>query len=71
VIRGQKHLKWYYWVGTVALIILGISTLIPAPGSPKNLVGYSSVDPFAPVSAIVLWAIAGAIYWFGKNKGKS
>jgi len=49
---------------------LGISTLVPAPGSPSNLLGYSSLDPFAPISAILLWVIAGAIYWFGNKKEK-
>jgi hypothetical protein len=52
------------------LVVLGISTFIPAPGSPKNLLGYSSIDPFAPLSGILLWIIAGAIYWFGKRKEK-
>jgi len=61
-------LKWYYWVGIAVLVILGIATLVPSPSSQKNMVGYYSLDPFAPVSAIALWAIAGAIYWFGKKR---
>ena len=36
----------------------------------NELIGYYSYDPFSPVSAIVLWAIAGAIYWFGRRKEK-
>jgi len=61
-------LKWYYWLVIAILVVVGISTLIPAPGSPLNLIGYSSVDPAAPISGIILWIIAGAIYWFGKKK---
>ncbi len=63
-------MKWYYWIVIAILVVLGISTLVPAPGSPKNLIGYASVDPFAPISGILLWVIAGAIYWFGKKKEK-
>jgi hypothetical protein len=63
-------LKWYYWLLVAILVVLGLSTFIPAPGSPKNLLGYSSIDPFAPLSGILLWVIAGAIYWFGKEKEK-
>ena len=53
-----------------SIVIVGIFTFIPAPGSPTNLLGYSSVDPFAPISVILLWVIAGAVYWFGKRKEK-
>ena len=63
-------MKWYYWLVIVILVVLGFSTLIPAPGSKKNLIGYSSVDPFAPISGVLLWIIAGAIYWLGKKKEK-
>jgi len=61
-------LKWYYWLVIAILVVVGISTLIPASGSPKNLIGYSSIDPAAPISGIILWVVAGAIYWFGKRK---
>ena len=61
-------MKWYYWVGIAVLVILGVATLVPSPSSQKNMVGYYSLDPFAPVSAIALWVIAGAIYWFGKKR---
>jgi len=63
-------LKWYYWLIIAILVVVGISTLIPAPGSPTNLIGYSSVDPAAPISGIILWVIAGTIYWFGKREEK-
>jgi hypothetical protein len=63
-------LKWYYWLIIALLVVVGISTLVPAPGSPTNLIGYSSLDPAAPISGIILWVIAGVIYWFGKRKEK-
>jgi hypothetical protein len=58
-------MKWYCWVGIAVFVILGISTLIPAPASKVNLLGYQSHCPFAPISTIICWAIAGIIYWFG------
>jgi len=69
VSKRRKYLKWYYWLVTAILVVLGISTLVPVSG-PKNLIGYSSLDPFAPISAILLWIIAGAIYWLGKKNEK-
>jgi hypothetical protein len=63
-------LKWYYWVGIAVLVILGVITLLPAPGTPVSLLGYAAVDPFSPISAIVLWVIAGAVYWIGKKREK-
>ncbi len=62
-------MKWYYWLVITILVVVGISTLIPASG-PSNLIGYASLDPAAPISGIILWVIAGAIYWFGKRKEK-
>ena len=51
-------MKWYYWVGIIITVFLGISTLFPAPGE----------NTFAPVSTIILLVIAGIIYWVGKKK---
>ena len=45
--QGEKPLKWYYWLIIAVLVVLGIVCLIPASGTPTNLVGYSSIDPFA------------------------
>jgi hypothetical protein len=67
--RSENKLKWYYWLIIAILVIVGISTFIPAPG-PKNLIGYSSVDPFAPISGVILWAIAALVFWFGKRNEK-
>jgi hypothetical protein len=63
-------LKWYYWVGVIVAIILGASTLIPAPASKPSLLGYYAHCPLTPISTIILWIIAGVIYWLGKKKEK-
>ena len=69
VSRRENWLKWYYWLVIAVLVVVGISTFIPTPG-PKNLIGYSSVDPFAPISGIVLWVIAVVVFWLGKREEK-
>ncbi|MEM3863736.1 MAG: hypothetical protein QW699_04520 [Metallosphaera sp.] len=61
-------LKWYYWVGIIVFIILGVSTLVPAPTDKTSLLGYKTLCPLAPVSTAVCWAIAGAIYWLGRRR---
>jgi len=63
-------LKLYYWVGVAIFIVLGISTLIPAPASKPSLLGYYAHCSFAPISTIICWMIAGAIYWLGKRREK-
>jgi len=62
--------KWYYWVGIIVAIILGVSTLIPAPAGKPSLLGYYAHCFFAPISTVICWIIAGAIYWLGKRKEK-
>jgi len=61
-------LKWYCWAGVIIAIILWISTLIPAPASKPSLLGYYAHCSFTPISTIILWIIAGIIYWLGKRK---
>jgi len=61
-------LKWYYWAGIIVFIILGISTLIPAPASKPSLLGYYAHCSFAPISTIICWIIAGAIYGLGEKR---
>jgi hypothetical protein len=45
-----------------------MSTLIPAPASKPSLLGYYAHCSITPISTIICWAIAGAIYWLGKRK---
>jgi hypothetical protein len=61
-------LKWYYWVGVIIFVVLGISTLIPASAGKPSLLGYYAHCSFAPISTMICWVIAGAIYWLGKRK---
>jgi hypothetical protein len=63
-------MKWYYWLGVVVAAALSVATLVPAPASKPNLLGYYSHCPFAPVSTLIWWAVAGAVYWLGKRGKK-
>jgi len=63
-------MKWYFWAGIVIAVVLGISTLIPAPASKPCLLGYYAHCSFTPISTIICWMIAGIIYWLGKRKEK-
>ncbi|MEM2321026.1 MAG: hypothetical protein QXS79_03995 [Candidatus Bathyarchaeia archaeon] len=65
-----SDLRWYYWAGIIIFVILGISTVIPAPASKVSLLGYYAHCSFAPISAIICFIIAGAMYWLGKKKEK-
>ncbi len=61
-------MKWYWWLLVAVFAVLGISTLVPAPASKPNLLGYYSHCSIAPVSTIILWIIAGACYWLGRRR---
>jgi hypothetical protein len=50
--------------------VLGVTTLIPAPASKPSFLGYYAHCSFTPISTIICWVIAGAIYWLGKRKEK-
>jgi len=38
-------LKLYYWVGVIAFVVLGITTLVPVPASKPSLLGYYAHRP--------------------------
>jgi hypothetical protein len=61
-------MKWYWWLLIAVFIILGASTLIPAPASKPNMFGYYSHCSFTPISTVICFIIAGACYWLGKRK---
>jgi ABC-type amino acid transport system permease subunit len=63
-------LKWYYWVGFIVAVLLEVLTLIPAPASKPSLLGYYAHCSFTPISTIILWIVAGIIYWLGRRGGK-
>jgi len=60
--------KWYWWLLVVIFIVLGISTLVPAPASKPSLLGYYAHCSFAFASTIICWIIAVACYWLGKRR---
>jgi hypothetical protein len=62
------EMRWYWWLLVVIFAILGISTLVPAPASKSNLMGYTSHCSFAPISTIICWVIAIVCYWLGKRE---
>lgn len=65
-------MKWYWWVGVVLAVLLGICTLIPAPAASKPcLLGYNANCPFTPISTIICWAIAGVVYWYGQKRARA
>jgi hypothetical protein len=63
-------MKWYFLAGVAIFAVLGVSALIPAYVTEPNLLGYYSLDPLAPVIAILLWIGAGVVYWCGKEKAR-
>jgi len=63
-------MKLYFWVGVLVAIILGISTLVPAPASKPCFLGYYAHCSFTPISTVICLIIAGLIYWLGKRKEK-
>jgi len=64
-------MKRYCRVGVVVAAVLRVSTLIPAPASKPCLLGYYAHCPFTPVSTVICWAAAGAVYRLGKKKEKA
>jgi len=63
-------LRWYYWAGVIVAVVLGISTLIPAPASKPSMLGYYAHCPFAPVSTAICWVAAWVVYRLGRSRGK-
>jgi polyferredoxin len=63
-------LRWYYWVGVIVFVVLGVTTLIPAPASKPSLLGYYAHCSFTPISTVICWVIAGVTYWFGRKRSR-
>ena len=63
-------MRWYYWVGVVVFVVLGVTTLIPAPASKPSLLGYYALCSFTPISTVICWVIAGVMYWFGRKRSR-
>jgi hypothetical protein len=62
--------KWYWWVFTLVFVVVGIVTLVPFPIGQANLLGYDSLDPFAPISSVICWVVAGVGYSLGLRAAK-
>lgn len=58
-------MRWYWWVLVFVFVVVGIITLVPFPIGEPNMLGYDSLDPFAPFSTVICWVIAVACYWLG------
>jgi hypothetical protein len=54
----------------VVFVAVGILTLVPFPIGESNILGYDSLDPFAPISSLICWAIAAVSYWLGLRASK-
>jgi len=63
-------LRWYYRVGVIVFVVLGVTTLIPAPASKPSLLGYYAHCSFTPISTVICWVIAGVMYWFGRKRSR-
>jgi polyferredoxin len=63
-------LRWYYWAGVIVFVVLGVTTLIPAPASKPSLLGYYAHCSFTPISTVICWVIAGVMYWFGRKRSR-
>jgi hypothetical protein len=64
---GVARMKWYWWLAAVIFIILGISTLVPTTAMFPSLLGYYAHCSYTPMSAVILWMIAGAYFLYGKR----
>jgi len=58
-------MKWYWWILILVFAAVGVVTLVPFRIGQPNLLGYDSLDPFAPISSVICWAVAAVCYWLG------
>ena len=63
-------MRWYWWVLVFVFVVVGIITLVPFPIGEPNMLGYDSLDPFAPISTVICWVIAVVCYWLGFRASK-
>jgi hypothetical protein len=65
-----KPLRWYYYAGTVAAIILAGITVLPAPASKPFLLRYYAHCSWTPISTIICLAISAVIYRLGRMSSR-
>jgi len=63
-------MKGYWWVLVVVFVAVGVVTLVPFPIGQSNMLGYDSLDPFAPISSVICWVVAVVCYWLGLRAEK-
>jgi len=61
-------MKRYWWVLVIVFVVLGLLTLVPFSIGQHNMLGYDSLDPFAPISSLICWVVAAACYWVGLRR---
>ncbi|RLF21796.1 MAG: hypothetical protein DRN15_10590 [Thermoprotei archaeon] len=61
-------MRRYWTILAFIFIVLGISTLVPAPASKPCLLGYYAHCSLTPISTIICWILAGLCYWLGRRK---
>jgi hypothetical protein len=69
--RIATGLKHYSKALATVCIIFGFLTVLPWSTSKPNHVSYHSVCSFAPISTVVLFAMAATFYSFGKGMMRS
>ena len=56
-----------WWIPIGICIIVGIISLIPLnTGVDGTYLPYQSIIPLAPVSTILIWILAGLLYFLGR-----
>jgi len=63
-------MKWYWWLLTIVFIVLGVSTIIPAPARKPCFLGYYAHCSFTPISTVISFIIAGIVFWYGKKRAE-
>jgi hypothetical protein len=64
----EKIKREKYRISSVVALLLGLSTLVPAPASKPCALGYYAHRSWTPYSTLICLAIAGAILWTGQRR---
>jgi len=64
----EKIKREKYRISSVVALLLGLSTLVPAPASKPCLLGYYAHCSWVPASTLICLAIVGAILWTGQRR---
>ena len=64
----EKIRREKYRISSVAALLLGLSTLVPAPASKPCALGYFAHYSWMPWSTLICLAVAGILYWVDKRR---